>query len=148
MDTVYTIHSYLRWLVALTLVLALIRTAMIWLRKGQFTGADRGIISATVGLMDLQLLLGAIMLFGWGIHLPAERFRLEHAVIILIGLIIAHMTARYKKLDGPVRARKTFISLLIAAILIFVGVYRLPGNGWTRWMNRGTETVVMNAPAR
>jgi len=139
--TLYTIHSYFRWLVVLLVLLALVRLLIIWLRKGEFGGADRGLLSAAVGSLDLQLLLGAIMLIGWGV----DRFKMEHGVTMLIAVIIAHMTARWKKLDGPTRARKSFLALLLAAVFIFVGVMRLPGNGWTRWMDRG-ETTVMALP--
>jgi hypothetical protein len=144
MDTIYQIHSYLRWLVVVLLLLALIRLLITWLRKGEFTGADRGLLSAAVGSMDLQLLIGVILLIGWGV----TRWRMEHGVTILLGIISAHMTARWKKLDGPTRARNSFFALLIAAILIYVGVMRLPGNGWTRWMNQGETTVMMAPPSR
>ncbi len=142
--TLYTIHSYLRWLVVLLVVLALIRLLITWLRKGEFGGADRGLLSAAVGSLDLQLLLGAILLIGWGV----DRFRMEHGATMLIAIIIAHMTARWKKLDGPIRARNSFLALLLAAVFIYVGVMRLPGNGWTRWMDRGETTVMVVPEAR
>ncbi len=141
-ETIFTIHSYLRWLVVLLIVLALVRLLMTTIRKGPFTSADRGLLSAAIGALDLQLLLGLILIIGWG----AERFRIEHAVTMLIGIIIAHMTARYKKLDGADRARKSFILLLIATVFIVVGVMRLPGNGWTRSMHRDAIPAAQQAP--
>jgi hypothetical protein len=75
--------------------------------------------------------MGIILLIGLGQGFP--RYRIEHGVTMLVAAVAAHMTAKWKKLDGPTRARNSFIALLIATLLIFVGVMRLPG-GWMRGM--------------
>lgn len=129
MEILYTIHSHMRWLVAAMVVIALVKLAITWSRGGNFGGGDRGILSAAVGLIDLQMLLGIILLFGLDQGFP--RYRIEHGATMILAVIAAHITAKWKRAEGPVRARNSFIALLIAALLIFVGVMRLPG-GWTR----------------
>jgi hypothetical protein len=131
MDFLLTVHSYTRWLVAALVLIALIKLAITWSRKTPFSGADRGLLSTAIGLIDLQVLMGIILLIGLGQGFP--RYRIEHGVTMLVAAVAAHMTAKWKKLDGPTRARNSFIALLIATLLIFVGVMRLPG-GWMRGM--------------
>ena len=129
MSFLYTLHSHFRWVVVLMLVVTLVKLGMTWARGGSFSGADRGLTSATIGLIDLQALMGIILLIGLDVGMP--RYQIEHGATMVLALVAAHMTAKWKKEQGPGRARKTFIALVIAAPLIFVGVMRLPG-GWSR----------------
>lgn len=129
MGFLYTLHSHFRWLVVLMLVLALIKLGVTWARGGSFNGADRGLTAAAVGMIDLQVLLGIILLITLDVGMP--RYQIEHGATMILAVVAAHITAKWKKEQGPGRARKTFIALLISALLIFVGVMRLPG-GWSR----------------
>jgi hypothetical protein len=131
MELLYTIHSHTRWLIVAIVVLALVKLAITWSRGASFSGADRGLLSAAIGFIDLQMLMGVILLFGLDQGFP--RYRIEHGVTMILAVAAAHFTAKWKKVEGPVRARNSFIALLIAAVLIFVGVMRLPG-GWMRGM--------------
>lgn len=131
MEILYKAHSGMRWLVAAAVVIALIKLAVTWLRGGAFTGADRKLTAIAVGAIDLQVLLGLILLFFMDGQFP--RFRIEHAVTMVLAAAAAHMTARWKKSEDTVRARNSYVALLVAALLIVVGVMRLPG-GWMRGM--------------
>ena len=74
MDFVLTIHSINRWIIVVVAVIALIKFLIGWLRSSSYQPADRGLMAAYTGLLDLQLLLGLILLIGLGL----ERFRIEH----------------------------------------------------------------------
>ncbi len=131
MTFLYSLHSHMRWLVAATVLLALIKLMITWLRGTPFGGGDRGLLAAAIGLIDLQVLLGLVLLFALDGTFP--RYRLEHATTMLLATVAAHVTARWKRSDSTVRARNSYFALLIAALLIVVGVMRLSG-GWMRGM--------------
>jgi hypothetical protein len=132
MAFLFTLHSHMRWLVAGVLVIALVKLAATWMRGAQFGRADRALSSAAIGLIDLQMLLGIILLLFLDGTFPRER--IEHAVTMILAVVAAHMSARWKRAEGNVRARNTYIALLVAALLIAVGVMRLSGGGWMRGM--------------
>ena len=65
MALLLSIHSYLRWLILVVALIAVIKFAIGWLRGGAFQKMDRGLASGFSGLMDLQALTGLILLV-WG----------------------------------------------------------------------------------
>ncbi|NOH01139.1 MAG: hypothetical protein HND47_03770 [Chloroflexi bacterium] len=125
-------HSYLRWLIVVVAVTAVIKFALGWLRGGAFKGMDRGLAAGFSGLMDLQAALGIIMLVGFGVS--GEGFpmvRIEHAVTMFIAVALAHLPARWKTAADTIRFRNALFCILGAMLFVFVGVMRLPG-GWSR----------------
>lgn len=124
-------HSFIRWLVVLVGVLAAIKFALGWLRGGGFKGMDRGLAAAFSGLIDLQALLGVILLVGLG--LSGEGFlrvRFEHGGFMLAAAILAHLPARWKNAADAVRFRNALFCVLGALLLIYFGVALLPV-GWS-----------------
>ena len=80
---------------------------------------------AFTGLLDLQLLLGIILLIGRGL----ARFRIEHAVAMVIAVAIAHLSVRWRQAEDPVRFRNNLASVIGALLVIVAGVAVLP-QGW------------------
>ncbi len=140
MNVIFSIHSHTRWLVAGLLLIAIIKLGITVMRRGDFTKADSGLTSAAVGILDLQVLAGLVYLIGTGAY--DAQYRIEHVVTMIVAVFGAHMTSRFKKHPGPVRAQRTFLALIVVALLVFVGVMRLPGNGWTRGMDRSSPAPV------
>ena len=129
MAFVLEIHGLVRWLVALLAIVAIIKFTLGWLRNLPFTSADRGIMSAYTGLMDLNLLLGLILLFGLGGGFPMHR--IEHATTMIIAVVVAHLSAIWKKSDDVSKKfRNYLIVVVVSIILIVMAVIRLRG-GWT-----------------
>ena len=132
MQILLMIHSYVRWLIVLVAIAAVIKFALGWLRGGQFKGMDRGLASGFSGLIDLQATLGLILML-WsgfsGVGFP--MFRIEHATTMVIAAVVAHLPARWKTAADKTRFRNTLFCGLGALLLIYVGVMRLPG-GWSR----------------
>lgn len=127
MDFFYTLHQHMRWLVAIALLVAVVKLLVTWIRRSDFSALDRRLLSAAVGMIDLQVLFGLVVLFSVGGGFP--RPRMEHAVTMVLAALAAHTTARWKKYDARIRARNSAIVLLIAILLVVVGVVRLKG-GW------------------
>lgn len=125
------VHSIIRWLIIIVAVVAVVKFAIGWLRGGAFTGMDRGLSAAFSGLMDLQALLGIIMLIGFSINEGLPMVRIEHSTTMLIAVVLGHLPARWKKAADSVRFRNTLFCIIGALLFVYVGVMRLPG-GWSR----------------
>jgi hypothetical protein len=126
MSTLIAIHGMIRWLVALVAVVAIVKFVMGWLRQMPYAGMDRGLMSGYTGLLDLNFLLGLIILiFGGGFTEP----RTEHAVTMLIAIAIAHSSAAWRKSeDAQKKFRNNLVVVVVSLLLIFLGVVRLRGS--------------------
>lgn len=132
MNFLLVTHSYLRWLVLLVAVIAVVKFAIGWLRGGAFKGMDRGLASGFSGLMDLQVTLGLILMIWTGLAgVGFPMFRIEHAGTMIVAAVVAHLPARWKNAGDKIRFRNTLFCVLGALLLIFFGVMSLPG-GWSR----------------
>jgi hypothetical protein len=120
---VFPLHSYLRWLILLIGLVAVIRFTFGWLRGGKFKGVDRGLLAAFGWLILLQALLGIILLFGLamtGEGYPTVRF--EHAGFMLAAVILAHLPARWRNTADNVRFRNAMLCILGSLGMIYFGV--------------------------
>lgn len=132
MNFVLMIHSILRWLIVIVGGVTLVKLGMGWLRGQGFAKMDKGLVSGFSGLMDLQMLLGLIYLIGDGVAgtgFPMDR--IEHAGTLILAVVVSHLPARWKTAGDQIRFRNSFLAILAAMFLIYVGVAGLPG-GWSR----------------
>ena len=126
MEFVLTIHGFMRWLVAIVALAAIIKFTLGLIRKEAYTGLDRGLMAAFTGLLDLNLLFGLILLFGLGGGFP--RHRIEHAGTMIIAIIIAHSAAAWKKSDNSAKKyRNNLIVVVVALAFVFLGVIQVRG---------------------
>ncbi|MCL4261974.1 MAG: hypothetical protein KJ069_02095 [Anaerolineae bacterium] len=129
MEILLTIHSIVRWLVVVVGVIAFIKFLLGWLRKASFQPMDRGLMSGFVGLIDLQLLLGLI-LFIWGwLDVGLVRYRAEHAFTMILVVVLAHLSRRWRNADDTTKFRSYALIILGIFILVFAGIAVLP-QGW------------------
>jgi len=128
MGVVLMIHSIVRWLVVLIGVIAAVRAVMVM--SGQSSSKmDRGLMSGFTGLMDLNVLIGAILIISLG---EWEMVQIEHAVTNIIGVAVAHIfVARAKKIDDPKRKAQFYLLGVVVSLLIIVVGVSLVG-GWAR----------------
>ena len=132
MGILLMIHSIVRWAIVVVGVIALVKFALGWLRKMEFSKMDRGLSSGFTGLMDLNVTLGLVFLFWTGFTgMGFPRYRIEHAVTMILALAVAHLPARWKEAAPEIRFRNTLIAFVISLVLVFLGVFVLPG-GWSR----------------
>ena len=125
MGFVQMLHSINRWIIVVIAVIALIKFLLGWLRSQEYQPADRGLMAAYTGLLDLQLLLGIILLIGLGL----VDYRIEHAVTMLIAVILAHLSRLWRDKPDKVKFRNNFFAILVGMLLIIAGVFVLP-QGW------------------
>ena len=79
MDTLLSVHSFVRWIIILVAVIIIVKFAIGWAANSLFKAMDRGLTSAFSGLMDLQVLLGLIYLIWNGIAVTGfPTYRIEH----------------------------------------------------------------------
>ena len=106
MSFILKLHGELRWLVVLVAVIAIVKFGVGWVRRAEFKGMDRGLMAAFTGLLDLNLVLGAILLFSLGGGLIP--YRIEHVTTMLLAIVIAHTSVIWRRSDDPVKKfRKT-----------------------------------------
>jgi hypothetical protein len=129
MEFIVGIHSLVRWLVVVVAVVAVVRYALVMAGKAQPSGMDRGLISGYTGLLDLNVLLGVIIIVGLG---EWETVQIEHAVTNIIAVVVAHIFAqRAKKMeDAKLKARTNLLGVVISILIIVVGVAFV--GGWAR----------------
>lgn len=128
MNILLMAHSGVRWLILLVAVIAIVKYAVGWLRRGTYQGMDRGLMAGFNGLMDLQGTLGLVFLV-WnglsGVGFPG--YRIAHAVIMIAAMSVAHLSSRWKNADDMTRFRNNLFVIVGSLILIFVGISVLPG---------------------
>ena len=126
------IHSVVRWVVVAVSLISLIWFGLVWLRGMRNEKADRGLMAAFSGLIDLQVLIGIIFIL-WsgfaGVGFPL--YRIEHAVLMFIAAVVAHMSMAWRKADVKVRARNNVALIVCVLVIVFIGVSLLP-QGWLR----------------
>jgi hypothetical protein len=129
MEFLVGVHGLVRWLVVIVAVVAVVRYALVMAGKAQPSGMDRGLLSGYTGLLDLNVLLGVIIIIGLG---EWETVQIEHAVTNIIAVVVAHIFAqRAKKLEDPkLKARTNLLGVVISMLIIVVGVAFV--GGWAR----------------
>ncbi|MEZ4516542.1 MAG: hypothetical protein R3C44_06790 [Chloroflexota bacterium] len=123
MSIVRTIHGELRWVIAIVAIIVLVKFAIGWLGKREYQSIDRTLLVVFTSLLDINLLLGLVLLFTMGISGAA---RLEHAVTMILAVIAAHLTALWRNLDdSTIKYRNQFLMVLVSVILLILGVMRI-----------------------
>jgi hypothetical protein len=135
---VLLIHSWLRWLVLLTGVLAAARGVTGWRRRKPWTLRDeRAGLWFSISL-DFQILLGLVLYFflspitsaalhdiGGAMRNAALRFwAIEHVFGMIVGVALAHIgrTRIHKTGDDLRRHRLAAIFFTLALIAIFASI--------------------------
>ena len=133
MSILLMLHSIVRWVIVLVAVVAIVKLALGWLQGGAFKGMDRGLVAGFSGLMDLQATLGIVFLLwnGLATEIGFPRHRIEHAFVMIIAAVVAHLPARWKNAADATRFRNSLLAIVVSLVLVYIGVATLPG-GWNR----------------
>jgi hypothetical protein len=128
MNILLMAHSGLRWLVLLIALIAIVKFLIGWLQHGPYKGMDRGLMAAFSGLLDLQSLLGVILLVWSGLAgVGFPFFRIAHGLIMVAAVVVAHMSRRWKDADDATRFRNHLFLIVGSLILVLIGISILPG---------------------
>jgi hypothetical protein len=133
MDWLRTIHSLVRWLVVAGTLVSLVYFILIWVKRLTTSeNTDRMLMAIFSGLIDLQVLVGIIYLLVTAGDVGWPRFRLEHAVIMIVAAVIGHLPMRWRKAEIPreTKARNNLLVIVVVLALVVVGISLLPYNGW------------------
>jgi hypothetical protein len=125
MDFILTLHSLNRWLIVIVAVIAAIKFFAGWLRKSDYEPLDQRLMMLYTILLDIQLLMGIILLLSGEL----VRYRIEHAITMVIAIVLAHLSRLWRDKDGPVVFRNNFLAIVVGLLLIIAGVMVLP-QGW------------------
>ncbi len=121
------IHSWVRWIVVLVALVAVVKFAMGWVRQANAAKADRTLMSVFSGLVDLQVALGIILLLISGNFALAQ---IEHAITMIVAAVVAHVPMRWRNRTDTQVLRNNLIVVVVVGLLIVAGVASLPGNRW------------------
>jgi hypothetical protein len=128
MSILLMIHSILRWVILTVALIAIVVFLVSWLRRSQLQGVDRGLMSGFSGLMDLQAAIGIVLLIWGGLDgIGFPRYRIEHGLIMVLAAVVAHLSARWKNAEEPLRYRNYFLIILASLVLVMIGISVLPG---------------------
>lgn len=127
MTFIFILHSFLRWIVLLVALVAVVKFAVGWARKTNVMKMDRALMSAFSGLLDLQVALGIVLLLMQGdFSMP----RIEHAITMIVAAVVAHLPMRWRNRVDTKVLRNNLIVVGIVIVLIVAGIASLPGNRW------------------
>lgn len=125
MSMLMRVHGDIRWLVAIVAAAVVIKFLIGWLGKKQYAPLDKTLLTIYTILMDINVLLGLILLFFAGGFSGA---RLEHATTLILAAIAAHMTAVWRKsTDSSTKYRNQLLMVALSLLLVVMGVIRLRG---------------------
>lgn len=128
------IHSWLRWIILILGIIAIVKAYAGWLGQKPYTKGDNGISAAFMGTLHLNLLIGLILYiflspyvqqafndFGAAMKNPEIRFwAVEHILMNIIAVVVAQVgRTKAKKAVDTIRKHKlTAIFYTIAFILL------------------------------
>ena len=125
------LHSSVRYIVLILVIILIVRSLMGWMNKSEFTGTDNKISLFTLIATHTQFLLGLILYFvSPFVVFSGERDRMstywtfEHIsmMIVAIALITAGRNTMKKLADGPSKHKRLFIFNTIAAVIVIAAI--------------------------
>lgn len=127
MPFLLALHSLVRWIVVLVALVAIVKFALGWLQKANAQKIDRTLMSAFSGLVDLQILLGLVLLLMTGdFSMP----RIEHLVTMIVAAVVAHLPMRWRNDTSTKALRNNLLVVVAVIVLVVAGIASLPGNRW------------------
>jgi hypothetical protein len=111
------LHSWNRWLLVAVALITLLYFARGWLTSQSWTKRAQTLLTIFSSLVDLQWLLGLILLISFG---SVTGFG--------IAVIVAHLHVRWRKqeLEDKSRYQRGFLLVIGVVVLIVVGIMVLP----------------------
>ncbi len=127
MNYILLLHSNIRWAliaIALSTIVIYILCSTKVVRPSRFT---RLYSVAFAGILDLQTLLGIILLIINTFNTGSAYFRsaLPHTISMLLAVVAAHIAARWSK--SPDKTVRTLIATILASLFILSGIREITG---------------------
>ncbi len=143
------LHSWLRWIVVVVGLVAVVRYAVGWLGRREWQPLDGRLAAIFPALLDMQLLVGLLLYFGFSpITTGALRnlgaamgnavvrfYAVEHLFLMVVALVIAHVGSVLLKRRAAESARFRVATLAFALALLLI-LAAVPWPFVTAGMNR------------
>ncbi|HEX8061016.1 MAG TPA: cytochrome B [Cyclobacteriaceae bacterium] len=129
--TFLLLHSLVRYVVLILLIVLILKSLMGWTSKATFGSTDNKISLFTLIFTHTQFLLGLILyfvspfvVFGGERDRMASYWTFEHISMMLIAVVLITVgRSTMKKLtEGPAKHKRLFIFNLIALIVIIAAI--------------------------
>lgn len=122
------IHNLARWVVIIALVYVLVRSYLGWLGKRSWKPSDRmaGVIFTSA--LDVQLLLGILLIFLRGVTSIQARFYMEHIGMMILAVVLAHVGSSRAKKAGSDTDKHRLAAVWFSIVLLVI----LAAIPWTR----------------
>ena len=118
MEFVYQAHSGLRHLVLLAGIVAALYLAFGWLTSRPYDRPARIVMAAFVGLLDLQVLLGIVLV----LLRPWSGALIGHIVMMVLALVAAHgFSVASRRATVPKRGYGLALAGVVLALVLIVG---------------------------
>lgn len=129
MSIIRTIHGELRWVIAIVAIIVIVKFLIGWLGKRQYQPLDRTLLLVFSTLMDINLLLGLILLVSLFMSgMTSLGLTIEHAVTMALAVAAAHLTVLWRNTeDSTVKYRNQLLMVILSLALVFLGVIRVRG---------------------
>lgn len=89
-DLILALHNLIRWLILVVGLVAILRAAWGWFSISAFARLDNALGSAFTGLIDLNVLIGIVLLIlKWS---DPQRPTLLHPLMMILAAAVAHGT--------------------------------------------------------
>ena len=137
-DIILALHNLIRWVALILLIVTTVFAFIGWLGKREWAERDRKFGVFTTIALDTQLLLGLILYFflspltktalqdfGAAMGVADLRFfGLEHAVYMILAVILAHVGSVLAKKapDSKAKFMRTAIFFGLALLLVLAGI--------------------------
>ncbi len=138
-------HSGMRWIVLITLLLALATSVSLWIKKESHTQGSKKLLLYAMISAHIQLLIGIVLYFKSPKVLLSDMgtamkdamirfFTVEHFTMMLIAILL--ITFAYSKakrsIGNPKGTRIIAILLILAFVFLMAGIPWPPrfGAGW------------------
>jgi hypothetical protein len=136
MEILQTIHGHTRWLVLLAVVVPALYMLYGAVAKRAYNQLAYRIMLIFSSVIGLQWVLGLLVFLLVNFNMAAW-YRWEHTIVNTIALATAHgHIAMKKSIHAETPQPKLYWRALaiigVTMLIIFIGVFRLPGNGWSR----------------
>lgn len=114
MDIVRSIHSAVRFVVLIAAVVGILKTLLNLVQARQTEKVDQTIASAFVGLYDLQVLLGILIILLGGLT------QAIHPIVMAVGVISAHGFQSVVRRNPGSRENLLRLALFVVPLVIIL----------------------------
>lgn len=135
------LHSYLAWIVLLTLIIAIGASFMAWISGKPFTPQSRKLALPALITTHLQWLFGVVLYFvsplgfnlfsteGFMSNAVTRLYAVEHPFTMIIGVILITIGfARAKRGSDPKKQHFSIWAFYLAGLLLIL--IRIPWQAW------------------